>query len=76
MNTPNTISLIQFKAFDLLNLIHSLDSNKSHGFDGISIRMIKMCDSSIIKPLLTIFINALNRGMFPDQWKMANVLPK
>ena len=34
-----------------------------------------ICDSSIVKPLLTILNNFLNRGVFPDQWKKANVTP-
>ena len=52
-----------------------MDPNKSHGFDGISIRMIKMCDEPIIKPLNVIFKNSINEGTFPSQWKKANVTP-
>ena len=59
----------------LLNLIRSLDINKSHGFDQISVRMLKICDSSIIKPLSIIFNNALNCGVFPASWKKANIIP-
>ena len=59
----------------LLTLIRSLDINKSHGFDQISIRMLKICDSSLIKPLSIIFINALNSGVFPSPWKKANIIP-
>ena len=60
---------------DILKLIRNLDPNKSHGFDGISIRMIKMCDESIIKPLNIIFKNSINEGTFPSQCKKANVTP-
>ena len=73
--TVNSISSIQFLERDLLNLVRLLDPNKFHGFDGISIRMIKICDVSIIKPLLIIFKNSLNTGIFPHHWKMANVTP-
>ena len=59
----------------LLNLIRSLDINKSHGFDQISVRMLKICDSSIIKPLSIKFNNALNCGVFPASWKKANIIP-
>ena len=59
----------------LLNLIRSLDVNKSHGFDQISVRMLKICDSSIIKPLVMIFNNSLNSGSFPSAWKKANIIP-
>ena len=37
--------------------------------------MLKICDWSIVKPLLIIFNNSLNRGVFPDQWKKASVTP-
>ena len=37
--------------------------------------MLKICDSSIIKPLSIIFNNSLNSGIFPTIWKKANVIP-
>ena len=33
-----------------LNVIRALDSNISSGWDGVSPRMIKICDSSIVNP--------------------------
>ena len=59
----------------ILNLIRSLDIHKSHGFDNISTRMLKLCDSAIVKPLMLIFNNSLNQGIFPKPWKKANVTP-
>ena len=41
----------------LLQLIRSFDPQKSHGDDGISINMIKLCDESVIKPLCMIYKN-------------------
>ena len=60
---------------NLLSLIRSLNVSKSHGHDRISIRMIKMCDKSILKPLMNIFRNCLNDGIFPMSWKKANITP-
>ena len=37
--------------------------------------MIQICDDSIILPLVIIFKTALNSGIYPDQWKKANVVP-
>ena len=37
--------------------------------------MIKICDSSIVKPLSIIFCNSLNSGIFPDNWKRSNIAP-
>ena len=59
----------------LLMHIRSLDVCKSHGHDGISARMIKMCDISIVKPLIAIFKNCIHNGVFPSSWKKANITP-
>ena len=40
-----------------------------------SIRMIKICDASICKPLELIFGSCLENGEFPTEWKKANVVP-
>ena len=34
-----------------------------------------MCDSALIVPLKIIFANCLSKGIFPDIWKHANVVP-
>ena len=52
-----------------MSIIRSLNSSKAHGWDGISIRMIKMCDESITPPLKIIFDTALKSGIYPDKWK-------
>ena len=41
----------------------------------ISIRMIKLCGNSIFKLLEVIFKSCLNQGVFPAEWKKANVVP-
>ena len=73
--THNFLENIAFSDDDILQLIRQLDPNKSHGFDGISIRMLKLCDSSIVKPLSIIFNNSINHGHFPLAWKMGNITP-
>ena len=59
----------------ILNIIRSLNPNKAHGWDEISVRMIKLSDDALVLPLKTIFINCLRRGLFPEIWKHANVVP-
>ena len=58
-----------------MNLIRSLNPNKAHGWDGISVKMILICDSSIVAPLKIIFQNCLDKGVFPNIWKMGNIVP-
>ena len=40
----------------------------------ISIRMIKICDTSICRPLKLIFQSCIKSGKFPIEWKKANVV--
>ena len=66
---------VSFSELGILSIIRSLNSNKAHGWDGISIRMIKICDETISLPLKIIFDTAFKSGSFPDKWKRANVVP-
>ena len=67
---------ITFDNEKLLKIIQSLDANKDHGYDGISIRMLKLSSPFIvIKPLSIIFQNCLKSGIFPDDWKKGNIVP-
>ena len=52
----------------------NLDPNKAHGHDMISIRMLKTCGESILKPLELIFKSCIESGKFPTEWKKANVV--
>ena len=46
----------------------------TRGHDDISIRMLKLAHKSISKPLKLLFENCLRTGIFPDQWKKANIV--
>ena len=54
--------------------MRSLNYNKAHDYDDISIKLLKICDSSIVKPLLIIFRNRLQTATFPNNWKKSNVV--
>ena len=55
--------------------MHSLNINKTHGYDDISIRSLTKCDSSIVKPLSIIFKNCLQSRSFTNNWKKSNFVP-
>ena len=57
-----------------MKIIRALNIKKSHGHD-ISIRMIKICDSALVKPLSIIFNNCVRTGTFPYKWKKSKVIP-
>ena len=75
---PVPVALInEFSISDekILNIIRSLNPNKVHGWDEVSVRMIKLSDAALITPLKIIFKNYPRRGIFPEIWKYANVVP-
>ena len=67
--TASLLSSIDIKESDILNILKSLDANKAHGHDDISIRMLKLSQKSILKPLKLIFENCLRTRLFPDSGK-------
>ena len=75
MKTNKKINSINFNGDDITSIIKTLDSIKAHGVDNISICMIKLCSDSIILPLTLIFEDCIAKGIFPDLWKLANVIP-
>ena len=73
--TSESLTTTDFSNNDILKIIRNLDPNKAHGHDMISIRVVKICDDSICKPLKLVFQSCLESGTFPSEWKKANVVP-
>ena len=59
--TNNRINSFCVTNKDILSIIKSLDSSKTHGYDNISIKMIKICRESITIPLKIIFAESLKK---------------
>ena len=73
--TNESLNTKNFTKDDILNVIRKLDPSKAHGHDQISIRMVQICDKAICKPLHLIFSSCIESGIFPTEWKKANVVP-
>ena len=73
--THSRLMSLHFDEDELLLIIRALNINKAHGHDDISIRMIKICDKSLIKPLMLIFKKSIRSSYYPDIWKKSNVIP-
>ena len=56
-------------------ILRSLDINKAHGHDDISVRMVKICDDTIQKPLSIIYNNYITTGIYSNAWKKSNIVP-
>ena len=60
----NRILTANFSIDDIAKILQNLDSNKAHGHDKISIRMLQLCGNSLCKPLLfLIYIKDLSEGL-------------
>ena len=57
------------------HLLHGLSSNKATGIDKISCKIIKLATPVISDSLTLIFNQAITLSSFPDEWKIARVIP-
>ena len=53
--TSNPLNDFVISDKKILNMIRSLNPNKTHGWDEISVRMIKLRDNVLVLPLKMIF---------------------
>ena len=74
-NSTARLTSINFHNNDILKIIRFLNVNKPHGHDGISVRMIKLCNESLVQLLPLIFRGSINIGAYPDTWKKSNTVP-
>ena len=73
--TQSRLCTLHFDEKELIKIIRNLNVHKAHGHDDISIRMIKICDKSILKPLILLFENSTKSSYYPDIWKKSNIIP-
>ena len=59
---------------DILKIIRSLYINKAHSHDAISVRMVKICDDAVKRPLSIIYKNCIKIGIYPNAWKNSNIV--
>ena len=69
------LNTIDFTKGDILNVIRKLNPNKAHVHAEIRIGMLQISSKAISKPLYLIFSSSIKSGIFPTEWKIANVLP-
>ena len=67
--TQSKLVSLDFNEDKVLKIIRSLNIHKAHSYDDISIRMIKICDKSLLKPLIILFKNSTKSSHYPDIWK-------
>ena len=57
--TQSRLGSFDFNEGEILQIIRPLNINKACDHDDISIRMIKICDKSLLKPLNLLFRNSI-----------------
>ena len=60
---------------EVLQILNSLDANKSTGPDEIPVKLLKLSAHLIAKPLSDLFNKSLDSGVYPSKFKEANVRP-
>lgn len=61
--------------YEVFKLLSTLDTSRATGPDGIDNQLLKEA-APIISPILTRLFNIpLNQESYPDQWKLAHVIP-
>ena len=73
--TQSRLGSLNFNEDEILKIIRALNPHKAHGYDDISIRMIKICDKSLLEPLIILFKNSTKSSHYPDIWKRSNIIP-
>ena len=71
--TQSQLSSLDFKDDEILKIIRAINIYKAH--DDISIRMMKICDKSLTKPLIILFKNSTKSSYYPDIWRRSNIIP-
>ena len=73
--TDNSLSQIICTEQEIEKTIEVLNPNKASGDDGISHKMLRGVSKSVSKPLCILMNRSFEEGIFPDIWKIANVIP-
>ena len=73
--TQSRLSQIPISRNEIEELIMNLNVNKASGPDMISHKMLKECVKSVSYPLHILFTRSFEESVFPDQWKIAQVMP-
>ena len=72
--TNKRLNHVEINGNDILKVIKDLNPSKAHGWDEITIRMIKRCGNTLVTPLLIIFETALETGNSPKSWKCGSIV--
>ena len=73
-NNLNSMCIHEITAAEVMTVISTLN-NSTAGHDGIPSFIIKQCINEYITPLTYLLNLSINEGIFPDELKIAKVIP-
>ena len=75
--TPShpTLNELEIPVEMVVTSLKQLDINKATGSDGIPVRLLKVTADQIAPSLTMLFNKSLRLGIFPGDWKLANIVP-
>ena len=74
-NLENCIGNITTTVEEVYDILSKLLTNKANGSDNISNIVLKYCAAPLADPIAHIINKSLEAGVFPSEWKIANVVP-
>ncbi len=74
-SNQNNIFLIPTTEYEVNKIINKLDSKKASGMDNIKAKLLKECGTELCKGLAHITNLSFVSGNYPDQLKIAKVIP-
>ena len=66
--SKSSLTFLDFNEEEILKIIRALNIHKAPGHYDTSIRMIKICDKSLLYKTIKVFY-------YPDIWKRPNTIP-
>ena len=71
--TQSRLVSLNFNEDEILKIIRALNPHKTCGYDDI--RVIKICDKSLLEPIIILFKNSTKSSYYRDIWKRPNIIP-
>ena len=72
---PSSMYLNPTCSLEIDDIIRNMQNKKSSGYDNISNQMLKWLRPVITRPLSIIFNMSLEQGIFPNNMKIAEIVP-
>ena len=74
-NCNSTLSFTSIDESFVTKQINKMNSKKATGHDGLSVKMIKLAEPIITKPLTKLINKSIENSQFPKSFKIAQVAP-